>query len=154
MDKKLLYAFSIAISFIVYFYRCPHRTPDGEGILSPSDGIITGMEDKDMLIVLSPFDVHCIRSPVDGEVINVSDNTVDINKGGKTYTVALMQGAILKTFKIQIDVKPGDVINRGQKIGRILLGSHVRFELPDGQRWTKKLGEIVFGGQTIIATEV
>lgn len=59
-------------AFSAYFYRDPDREPAGEGILTPADGHVSVIrEDGDRVrvgVFMSPFDVHVVRAPADGEV--------------------------------------------------------------------------------------
>lgn len=59
-------------AFSAYFYRDPDRDPAGDGILAPADGHVSVIrEDGDRVrvgVFMSPFDVHVVRAPADGEV--------------------------------------------------------------------------------------
>lgn len=65
------------LPFVFWFYRDPERQPDGEGCLSPVDGVVTGIESgeypsvgKAMRISLATAltDAHVLRSPCSGRV--------------------------------------------------------------------------------------
>ena len=154
MKEQIVYGTLVAtIAFVYYFGRCPKRTPDGPGLLSPSDGIIIGMEDNTILTQLSIFDVHCQRSPCSGTIVESTDiNTITIQDDNDQISiVTLRQGAIGRSFRIDVKVKPGQIIKQGQIISQIWLGSNVRFTIPDNYKFTKHLGDVVYGGQTVIA---
>lgn len=53
--------------------------------------------------------------------------------------------------RIRLYVKKGDKVKIGNKLGAILLGSHVVMELPPNIKFSVKKGEQVYGGETIIA---
>lgn len=150
MDDKTKLGLGIAAiaGFLLYFSRCPERIPEGEGLLSPSDGLLVGMEDETCLMWLSLFDVHCQRAPCDGTVAVVGD-TVIVDG----VSVALKQGQILRDMRLLIDVTTGDVVKRGDKISHIRFGSHVRLTIPEDYEFVKSLGDTVFGGQTVIAVK-
>ncbi len=73
--------FVLVTAFMAYFFRDPRRSiPLEPGIvLSPADGKVTiarqaTPENPEALvsIFLSPFDVHINRSPIEGEIVDIS----------------------------------------------------------------------------------
>ena len=154
INKNYLYIGAAALAFYIYFGRCPKRTPDSdEGYLSPADGIIVGMEDNNILIQLSIFDVHCQRAPCDCFVCeseNINNITI-IDDSSATSIIALRQGAVGRSFRIDIKVANGERVQKGQVISQIWLGSNVRFTIPENYKFTQHLGDIVYAGQTVIA---
>lgn len=57
----------------------------------------------------------------------------------------------LAARRIEAWVKPEDAVGRGQRIGRILLGSTVVLELPPQLPLRVQIGERVRAGETIVA---
>ena len=53
--------------------------------------------------------------------------------------------------RIETWVKDGEVIERGQRIGRILLGSTVVLELPAATKLLVRTGDRVWAGETLVA---
>lgn len=168
-------------SFLRYFYRDPERVPDApRGVLAPADGLITGLEVCDnvryVVIALSFWDMHVQRGPLDGSVLDVqATGDAFIDGEGREFaflrakTCPVQERLVLQTAvgeiavrlitsvaarRIEVFAKTGDTVSRGQRIGRILLGSTVVLELPPALRITVPLGSRVWAGQTIIAADV
>jgi len=148
MRKEYEYILAGVVAGLLYFRRCPPRTPDGDGILSPSDGVVIGMEGQSALMFLSITDVHCQRAPTAATITDTTKDTMTFSDG---MIVALRQGPMFRDFRLVIDVAPGQHVERGQKISHIWFGSHVRITLPAEKKFTIKLGDLVWGGQTVIA---
>ena len=164
--------------FFMWFFRDPYRTiPTGPGIIvSPADGVVTEAEWVEttlgsklrLSIFLNVFDVHVNRSPVAGTVklveyreggfmnamkpesgISNEQTMIQIAAGG--YDVALKQIAGLLARRIVCNVKAGDRIERGQRIGLIKFGSRCDVLLPPDADLKVKTGARVKGGSSIIA---
>jgi len=152
MKKEYIYALCGIVGFALYFHRCPERTPDGDGILAPCDGIITGREENTILVYLSLFDVHCQRAPCAGVVTAVAENTITIEDAEqRLHKITLMQGTVGRSYRVTITREVGDTLHRGAKIGHIALGSHVRYVIPPEYTLKKTLGDVLFAGRTVIA---
>lgn len=165
-------------SFLNYFYRDPERIPPpGVELLAPADGLVTGIELRNgiryVVIALSFWDMHVQRSPVTGKVVKVEplgsgfmdgegrelaflkakpspvQTRIVIRSDWGDIAVRLITS--LAARRIEVWVSEGNAINRGQRIGRILLGSTVVLELPPELRVLPKLGERVRAGETAIA---
>ncbi len=164
--------------FFLWFFRDPsRRIPAGPGeIVSPADGKVTEAEwietpDGSRLrlsIFLNVFDVHVNRSPIEGTVTNVSykqglflnamradsnvlneQNVVVIENG--EHSVQVKQIAGLLARRIVCKVKPGDVLQRGQRIGLIKFGSRVDVLMPANANLRVRRGQSVKGGSTVLA---
>jgi len=164
--------------FFMWFFRDPNRTiPNGPGVIvSPADGVVTEAEWVEttlgsklrLSIFLNVFDVHVNRSPVAGTVklveyreggfmnamkpesgISNEQTMIQIAAGG--YDVALKQIAGLLARRIVCNVKAGDRIERGQRIGLIKFGSRCDVLLPPDADLKVKTGARVKGGSSIIA---
>ena len=119
-------------------------------------------------IFLNVFDVHVNRSPVSGTVKfyefrkgrfmnamkaeSVLDNEqtlIVIDAGG--YEVGFKQIAGLLARRIVCTLKPGDHVERGQRVGLIKFGSRCDVLLPAEADLKVKTGMRVLGGTTILA---
>jgi phosphatidylserine decarboxylase len=164
--------------FFLWFFRDPYRRiPTGPGqIVSPGDGIVTEAEWIEttigsrlrLSIFLSVFDVHVNRSPVAGTVVSVDyrvgkfmnamrpqsnieneQTLIVIDAGG--YEVAVKQIAGMLARRIVCNLKEGDQVERGQRIGLIKFGSRVDVLCPADAELRVKLGSRVKGGSTVLA---
>jgi phosphatidylserine decarboxylase len=66
-------------------------------------------------------------------------------------TIAVRLITSIAARRIETWVKAGEVIERGQRIGRILLGSTVVLELPATIKLLVKTGDRVWAGETLVA---
>ena len=163
--------------FFLWFFRDPNRVipADPGAIVSPADGIVTAAEWIEtfngnrlrLSIFLNVFDVHVNRSPVSGRVklaqfrkgqfmnamkpesvLNNEQTLVVIDAG--EYEVSFKQIAGLLARRIVCNVKPGDSVERGQRVGLIKFGSRVDVLLPAEADLKVKTGERVRGGSTVL----
>ncbi|KRA33131.1 phosphatidylserine decarboxylase [Rhodanobacter sp. Root627] len=164
--------------FLRYFNRDPERTPpSGNSLLAPADGSVTSAEVRDgicyLVIALSFWDMHVQRSPIRGNVLDVRDCGDDFMDGEgrefaflrekacpvqKRIVIATDGGQVavrlitsLAARRIEAWVRQGEEIQRGQRIGRILLGSTVVLELPMTARLLVHKGDRVWAGETPVA---
>ncbi|NYF79810.1 phosphatidylserine decarboxylase family protein [Granulicella arctica] len=164
--------------FFLWFFRDPNRSvPTEPGqIVSPADGVVTEAEWIEtttgsrlrLSIFLNVFDVHVNRSPVSGtvkivehregqfmnamnpeSVLHNEQTLVVIDGGG--YDVGFKQIAGLLARRIVCNVKPGDRVERGQRVGLIKFGSRVDVLLPSEANLKVKMGSRVKGGSTVLA---
>jgi len=164
--------------FFLWFFRDPERAvPTGLGeIVSPADGVVTEADWIEtalgsrlrLSIFLNVFDVHVNRSPVAGTVKTVEhregaflnamkpesglmneQTLVVIDAGG--YEVSYKQIAGLLARRIVCTVKPGDRLERGQRVGMIKFGSRTDVLMPADALPKVKVGERVRGGSSILA---
>jgi phosphatidylserine decarboxylase len=122
-------------------------------------------------IFLNVFDVHVNRSPVSGtvkvvefrqgkflnamkpeSVLHNEQTLVVIDAGG--YEVGFRQIAGLLARRIVCNVKVGDRVERGQRIGLIKFGSRVDVLLPAEAELKVKTGTRVRGGSSVLAVIV
>lgn len=167
--------FAILAVFCLWFFRDPERTaPTGPGLaVSPADGKVVLIRPEPdgrtrMAIFLNVFDVHVNRSPIAGQVKSVNykagkflvasavaasveneQNTLVVEGDGTSLEFSQIAGLIAR--RIVCDKKPGDLVQRGERIGLIKFGSRV--DLLFGPEWTLavKVGERVTAGETVIA---
>jgi phosphatidylserine decarboxylase len=163
--------------FFMWFFRDPSRTvPTGAGlIVSPGDGKVEEVEwiefpDGGRLrvtIFLNVFNVHVNRVPVGGVVvlaehhkglflnamkpesaIHNEQTLITIDAGG--YTVSFKQIAGLLARRIICNLKVGDRVERGQRMGLIKFGSRVDVLMPAETTPKVKVGDHVKGGSSIL----
>jgi len=164
--------------FFLWFFRDPERTiPQGEGlIVSPADGLVTEAEWVEttigsrlrVSIFLNVFNVHVNRNPISGTV-----KVVDYRQGGfmnamnpesvlaneqtmiviegEGYEVAFKQIAGLLARRIVCNLKEGDRVVRGARMGLIKFGSRCDVLMPAEANLRVKVGTKVTGGSTVLA---
>lgn len=164
--------------FFLWFFRDPSRTvPQGEGlIVSPADGKVTEAEWIEtpggprlrISIFLNVFDVHVNRSPIEGTVTLVeyrkglyknamAPDSATVNEQSlitvenSRYQVSFKQIAGLLARRIVCNVKVGDKVERGQRIGLIKFGSRVDVLLPSEAILKVKKGMRVSCGSSVLA---
>lgn len=166
-------------AFFLWFFRDPHRAipPERGLVVSPADGKVTHVarirtpdgERLRISIFLSVFDVHVNRSPVEGilrevryrkgEYLNAMNPAcaerneqnlavVDCVEG---YQVSFIQIAGLLARRIVFNKKPGDYVERGQRVGLIKFGSRTDILLPAHAEPLVETGDRVRGGSSIVA---
>jgi len=169
------------LAFLVFFFRDPERqtqTTSG-AILSPADGRVVEITevyegrflDQPALrvsIFLSLFDVHLNRSPIGGRVTylkyergrfrpafapsaSAKNERNFIGIKGERGKVLVVQIAGVLARRIDCWVGEGDVVQVGERIGMIRLGSRTELFLPKAA--TEMLvqpGRRVKAGETII----
>jgi phosphatidylserine decarboxylase len=167
--------------FFLWFFRDPNRKiPQGEGlIVSPADGVVTEAEWVEttlgsklrVSIFLSVFDVHVNRVPISGtvkvvdyreggfmnamnpeSVLNNEQTMVVIEGDG--YEVAFKQIAGLLARRIVCNLKEGDKVVRGTRMGLIKFGSRCDVLMPAEASLRVKVGSRVEGGTSILASLV
>jgi phosphatidylserine decarboxylase len=165
-------------AFLRHFYSDPERTaPPGNSVLAPADGLVTSADVRDgvryLVIALSFWDMHVQRSPTPGKVMAVQahgDNFMDGE--GREFaflrekTCPVQKRLVIATDceqvavrlitsvaarRIETWVEEGEVVQRGQRIGRILLGSTVVLELPAVAKLLVRTGDRVWAGETAVA---
>lgn len=165
-------------AFCLWFFRDPERRiPDAPGaIVSPGDGKVTdislinvgGAQRARISIFLNVFNVHVNRSPIAGVIRDVryqrgkflnamGVNSADENEQnivaveGEGRTVIFKQIAGLIARRIVFNLKVGDRVARGQRVGLIKFGSRVDVLLDASARINVKVGDHVKGGATVLA---
>ncbi|MDE1162024.1 MAG: phosphatidylserine decarboxylase [Acidobacteriaceae bacterium] len=165
-------------AFFLWFFRDPSRViPDAPGlVVSPADGkveeaewIETSAGDRIRItIFLNVFDVHVNRVPVGGKVTVVEyragqflnamksesavlneQTLITVSNG--SYDVSFKQIAGLLARRIICNLKVGDVVTRGQRMGLIKFGSRTDILLPANAELRVKPGQRVKGGSSILA---
>ncbi|XRO76372.1 archaetidylserine decarboxylase [Methanocaldococcus sp. 10A] len=121
-------------------------------------------------IFMSPFDVHVNRAPISGKVVyikhidgsfypaffnnveKINERNIVIIKNGSDY-IGVVQIAGFIARRCWLSINEGDYIEMGERIGKIKLGSQTAVIIPTNYNITVKVGEKVYGGQTIIAVK-
>lgn len=164
--------------FFLWFFRDPNRRIPSEpgAIVSPADGIVTEAEWVEttagsklrLSIFLNVFDVHVNRSPIAGVVKHVeyreggfmnamkpesglSNEQTLIQIQGEGYEVSFKQIAGLLARRIVCNLKAGDRVERGQRIGMIKFGSRCDIIVPADAILKVRTGTRVKGGSTVLA---
>jgi phosphatidylserine decarboxylase len=164
--------------FFLWFFRDPDRVvPTGPGVIvSPADGVVTEAEWIEtsagsrlrLSIFLNVFDVHVNRAPVGGTVLAVeyreggflnAMNPESVMTNEQTLVVidagdceiSYKQIAGLLARRIVCTVRPGDRVERGQRVGMIKFGSRTDVLIPADAVLKVKRGARVTGGSTILA---
>ena len=168
--------------FIISFFRVPKRilTIREDAIIAPADGKVVAIEeiqadeyflDKriQVSIFMSPLNVHLNRNPVSGEIVysqyhkgkylvawhpkSSTENerhSVAYRKSGKEILVKQIAGAMAK--RIVNYLHTGHKVEQSAEMGFIKFGSRVDLLLPLNVKIQSKIGDVVKGGITIIAT--
>ncbi len=120
-------------------------------------------------IFLSVLDVHVNRVPADGTVTRIAyrhgafvnaalDKASERNErnaiairlhGGQEIAVVQIAGLIAR--RILCDLREGDPVHAGSRLGIIRFGSRTDLYLPEGVRPLAALGQTMIGGETVIA---
>lgn len=164
--------------FLMWFFRDPpRRVPIEPGaIVSPADGKV---EDAEWIetsagsrvrisIFLNVFDVHVNRVPVSGTVslveyregaflnalnaesaVHNEQTLITIDTDG--YSVSFKQIAGVLARRIICNLREGDRVVRGQRMGLIKFGSRTDVLLPAGVSLRVKAGDRVKGGSSVLA---
>ena len=157
------------------FFRDPDLTinADKSFILSPCNGTVMNVIENEngqteVRVFMSVANVHLQRSPISGTVKSVEhkpgkflkahlpeayveneQNVITIENDNGTYVVKQIAGILAR--RCVAWVKPGDVINQGDKIGVIKFSSQVDLIMPAGYDVRVKVGDKVTSGLSIFA---
>lgn len=163
--------------YLAFFYRDPERVAEpGQALIAPADGLITSTDCRDgiryIVIALSFWDMHVQRSPADGRVISaepLGDTHTDgegrdfaflrekfcpvqtrivIDTDVGLIAVRLITSVAARRIEAWVDAQ--QTVVRGQRIGRILLGSTVVLEVPQDMHCHVMAGDRVRAGETAI----
>jgi len=121
-------------------------------------------------IFMSPFDVHINRAPIGGVIKKIkyskgrffaaynlkkslqNEKNEILISNNKIGNVKVIQIAGFLARKIKCHVREKQNINKGQKIGAIVLGSQVSLIIPAKAKLKIRLKDRVKAGETIIAS--
>jgi phosphatidylserine decarboxylase len=120
-------------------------------------------------IFLSIIDVHVNRIPADGTITRIAyrhgsflnasmDKASEANERNAVALrlsdgreIAVVQIAGLIARRIVCDLREGDSVHAGQRLGIIRFGSRADLYLPEGVRPLVAVGQTMVGGETVIA---
>jgi phosphatidylserine decarboxylase len=161
--------------FVTWFFRDPVRAvpADPATLVSPADGRVIEIVSlpggvTQLSIFLSIFNVHVNRSPVAGEVVDVSrrpgrflaawkHEASELNAQA-SVTVHTPRGDVrfvqitgLIARRIVCALAPGARVERGERYGLIRFGSRVDVFLPPAAEPCVRVGDRVRGGADPIA---
>jgi phosphatidylserine decarboxylase len=155
-------------------------TQNDKVVLCPADGKVVVIEEtteteflKDkriqISVFMSPVNVHVNRHPISGVIKyfkyhpgkylvawhpkssteNERTTVVTENKAGTQVLFRQIAGALAR--RIVWYVQEGDKVEQGDQFGFIKFGSRVDLFLPLGSKINVEIGEMVKGGQTVLA---
>lgn len=158
---------------MLFFFRNPDcAKPAEDAIVAPTHGRILGIDTTatggtHITVFLSLCDVHAVRAPIYGEVIDwewvpgkyLPAFHKDAGKRNQHVRVVLstthgpvafrvISGAIAR--RVIVPVKIGDTLEPGQRIGFVRFGSRCEMEFPRGFEPAVKVGDRLVGGETIM----
>lgn len=170
--------------WIIWFFRMPQRTHtmSKKYVVAPADGKVVVIEETDVKeyfedrrlqisIFMSPLNVHVNRAPIAGEVkffryhpgkylvawhpkSSTENERTTIVIGHDKYDIMIRQIAGALAQRICTYVRRGDHVRQNDEVGFIRFGSRVDVFLPLGSKPDVKIGDVVKGGVTILATDV
>lgn len=165
--------------FLISFFRDPERRPAGgpETIVSPADGTVLSVgpaaeappgASQRISIFMSVFNVHVNRAPVSGVLADYSyspgrklaafaekasheneQNLITVSSPAGRVAFKQIAGAIAR--RIVFYPRPGEPLERGERVGIILFGSRVDLFAPDGAEILVRKGQKVKAGTTGLA---
>jgi phosphatidylserine decarboxylase len=158
--------------FFLIFFRDPERTI-AEDVIAPADGRIRDIKQEKNQVFISTFmevnNVHVNRMPLDGRITKMThfpgyhlrawkkesdlNERVIITIDTAIGVVTIVQLAGLIARRVYPYIKEGDVLNKGDRIGIIRLGSRVDVFLPADmiESIPVKIGDPVKAGENTIA---
>lgn len=120
-------------------------------------------------VFMNVFNCHVNRLPIAGKILSVAYRpgkffnasldkaSVDNERNAVAVeladgrTLAVVQIAGLVARRIVCDVRPGDVLEAGERFGMIRFGSRLDVYLPDGVHPMVSLGQTMVAGETVLA---
>lgn len=164
--------------FILYFFRDPERTIPAEPglIVSPADGKVIKIDrvEQDgrnlarVSIFLTLFDVHVNRAPIAGRIAGVAyrrgkfhvashdaasgeNEQNEVVVEGENTRVVFRQIAGLLARRIEFWKRPGEAVERGERVGMIRFGSRVEIFFDPHYQVQVRPGQQVHGGASVLA---
>ena len=170
----------LALFSLWFFRNPDRTPPSGAGVVvSPADGRIVYAGEsppgryalvagKRVSVFMSPFDVHVNRAPVTGRVasvryhkgafhvasvdkaslMNEQNGVAIVTPGERTVTYVQIAGMLAR--RIVCDLKEGDAVRQGQRVGMIRFGSRLDLYLPEEVRLSVVPGDRVRAGESVI----
>jgi phosphatidylserine decarboxylase len=173
--------FLVLGAFFVFFFRDPGRrvSAGDDDVMSPADGrvLVAGEAStaaapegawQQISIFLSPMDVHVNRVPVSGRVTRVTyqrgkflpayhrdaaatneRSEIWIDHGGQIVVARQIVGILAR--RVVCRATAGMDVRAGDRYGIMKFGSRMDVFLPLGATIRVAVGDIVRGGETVIA---
>jgi phosphatidylserine decarboxylase len=173
--------FLLLAGFFLFFFRDPERLSprDDEAVLSPADGrvLVAGPAVAEsappgswqqVSIFLSPMDVHVNRIPASGRVTRVTfkpgrflpayrhdagaaneRSEIWIDHRGQMIVARQIVGMLAR--RVVCRVATGTEVRAGDRFGIMKFGSRMDVFLPLGATISVAVGDMVRGGETVIA---
>jgi phosphatidylserine decarboxylase len=170
----------LALFSLWFFRNPDRTPPSETGaVVSPADGRIVYAGEsppgryalvagKRVSVFMSPLDVHVNRAPVTGRVasvryhkgtfhvasvekaslMNEQNGVAIVTPEGRTVTYVQIAGMLAR--RIVCDLKEGDAVRQGQRVGMIRVGSRVDLYLPAEVRLSVVPGDRVRAGQSVV----
>jgi phosphatidylserine decarboxylase len=159
---------ALALSiFMAFFHRDPERVPEGDGMVSPADGLVVEASGEKVAVFMNHHHVHVNRAPLEGRVAKVEHSDgghspaffQSASKNERNLIVLDTQEGMIRLTQIAgffvrrivCYVGPGEFVERGQRIGMIRFGSRVEFSIPPGYSLRVARGDGVKAGETVVA---
>ena len=173
--------FFFLAAFFLFFFRDPDRLSpsDDQAVVSPADGrvLVAGAAVAEsappgswqqVSIFLSPMDVHVNRIPASGRVTRVTfkagrflpayrhdagtaneRSEVWIDHRGQMIVARQIVGMLARRVVCRVAV--GTEVHAGDRFGIMKFGSRMDVFVPLDARLTVAVGDLVRGGETVIA---
>jgi phosphatidylserine decarboxylase len=171
-------AFLVLAALVAYFFRDPEREVpiDLSVVVSPADGkvmevvaeAVDGQPGWRISIFLAVWNVHVNRAPMSGRLTGLEyrpgkfyaamrsrasreneQNVFSVDTGRGRIVFKQVAGWIAR--RVISWKKPGDWLERGERIGLIRFGSRMDVWLPEGTEILTRPGEKVAAGESAIA---
>jgi phosphatidylserine decarboxylase len=180
IERPLAIPFVLLAAFFAFFFRDPARTsPSGDAlVLSPADGrvLVAGAATaaappgawQQISIFLSPMDVHVNRIPASGRVTRVvytpgrflpayrhdaatanERSEIWIDHRGQFIVARQIVGLLARRVVCRTTV--GADVRAGDRFGVMKFGSRMDIFLPLSATIRVEVGQMVRGGETVIA---
>ena len=139
-----------------------------KGLIGRVNTLLSDVAEEGYLVsvFMSLFNVHINRAPIDGEIVSIKhkpgkffkaynieksflNESNEIIMETRIGTIKIIQIAGFVARRIECFVKKKQEINKGDKIGRIIIGSQVSLILPKKIKLLVKVGDKVKAGETI-----
>lgn len=165
-------------AFVFYFFRDPKRAipSDPGAVVSPADGRIVVITDEEntgrpgtrISIFLAIWNVHVNRSPEAGTITKMDyrpgkflaamrarasleneQNVISLSTASGEMVFKQIAGLIAR--RVVCWKKPGDTVQRGERIGLVRFGSRVDLWVPRDVEILVAFGDNVKGGSSVLA---
>ena len=160
--------------YCLYFFRDPDRVPPpGDVLVAPADGKVVSVREialgeMRVSIFLNIFNVHVNRTPLAGTIADIryqkgkflvasheaasaenEQNTLLVEGDGTRVLCRQIAGLIAR--RIVCYKRPGDILQKGERIGYIKFGSRVDVLFGPEWRPVVKVGDRVSAGSSVLA---